>query len=251
LANEGVDAEGRNDFKAAVDLFARAIESGSLDSTERVMALVELAKSQANLGELTSAKGELQAALAADPENSEIPPILAEVETKLQEQIREEGRRAALATPPPDAPWGVLSELPGRCYWYDAPGQDTHIAYLRAVWLTQQKKILVEVRTKTDQPLVEEFTRSENGKFIYSGFERQAEVYGTIQVGVALAVEREWMNGKAFRTYFEKAGASGYRIRTQSLDGTKWLDVAEVNLIPVSASDLVTAQLIRPKKTCP
>jgi tetratricopeptide (TPR) repeat protein len=240
----GLAALNKGDFDTAIRLLTRAILIGRLSPDDSEFAYLNRGKAFASKGDVEHAIADYQKALAIKPDDGDAQAAL---------QAVNDHRAGVPAARPiagvPGDPWGLMSAMAGKFYWYQALGKPPHDAYLKVGWVSEQRDLSLSVRSRSGQPLVSEYKMdSRTGKIVYSALAFDAPQYGTVDAGPTSFTETTFFNGAPIR-YITKAQRDGTLLQAKQvfLDG-RWQDTTTVQLVETTTDELAEAGLMKVKK---
>ena len=247
--NDGLAALQRGDFDESIRLFTRALEPGRLSNDDAEFAYFNRAKAFAAKGDFDRASDDLQAALKLLPSDTDAQAALKAI-PGLKAQAAFDAAMAPL--PAGVDPWGLYGALAGHCYWYQRSGHDPHEAFIRYVWLNPSRTLGFQLRTKSQQIGVGEYTRNPNtGNIIFSGLLGDQEVYSTLTVGSKMVIESGFYRDQPSRELMIRTDTAKFLIIGQIYSDHAWKDGAQATLVETSTEELVSAGMIKQKRTCP
>jgi tetratricopeptide (TPR) repeat protein len=240
--NAGVEALKSGDYDKAIRMFTRALLLGKLSRDDSEFAYLNRGNAYAGKGDVDHAIADYQKAIAIKPDDED-------AQSALQAAL---DKKNGVAEGPAGAggdPWGLMSTMAGKLYWYDAVGRPPHEAYLKVSWVADQHDLSVSVRSKTGQPFIGEYkVDAVTGKILFSALLNDAPEYGTVDATPAKFTETTFLNGAPVR-FITKGQAGGGLLQTKQVFlGGAWKDTTTVQLTEATADELGDAGLMKVKK---
>jgi tetratricopeptide (TPR) repeat protein len=240
--NAGMEALKNQDYDKAIRMFTRALLVGKLSQDDSEFAYFNRGNAYAGAGDLDKAVADYQKAIQIKPDDDD-------AQSALQAALDKKSGATGSASAVGGDPWGLMSFMVGKLYWYQPLGKPPHEAYLKVSWVTEQRDLSLSVRSKTGQPLVSEYKIDNNtGKIIYSALVYDAPEYGTIKATPTTFTETTFVNGSPVR-FVTKAQTDGSLLQTKQVFlGGGWQDTTTVQLVETTADELAAAGLMKIKR---
>jgi hypothetical protein len=247
----GLDALNRGAYDEAIRLFTHALlPSGHLSKEDSEFAYLNRGKAYIAKGDLTHGVADLKKALRLNPRDTDAQSALDDA------MARQSGRGGGHdEAPAPETaaaghdPWGMLSAMAGKYYWFQVPGHDPHEAFMKVNWVTPQQALSVTVRNKTDQLEVYEYKLdAKTGKVIFAAVIGGKGQYGTIEAGMTKATAFTFVDGVPVRIILRPTPDGALVETRQTFVSGGWRDGSNVRLAEATTDELTAQGLMKAKK---
>lgn len=194
----GLDALNRGAYSDAVRLFTRALKDGKLSPDDREFAYFNRGQAYARKGDYKDAVADFRKAVHLKPDDTDAQNGLQSALSAVQSGSAQ-GDKAQAARG--GDPWGVLSKVAGRYYWFPIPGKDPQFAYLHFEWATPQQVLSYSVRIKKGALIIGEYSLDQStGKLLEAARVSNRVVYGTAETSADTLIEFSFDNEKPTKT---------------------------------------------------
>jgi hypothetical protein len=240
--NAGMEALKNQDYDKAIRMFTRALLVGKLSQEDSEFAYFNRGNAYAGQGDLDKAIADYQKAIQIKPDD-------ADAQSALQAALDKKSGPKGSASSAGGDPWGLMSSMVGKLYWYQPLGKPPHDAFLKVSWVTEQRDLSLSVKSRTGQPLVSEYKiDNTTGNIIFSALVNDAPEYGTVKAAPSTFTETTFVNGSPVR-FVTKVQGDGSLLQTKQVFlGGAWEDTTTVQLVETTVDELGAAGLMRIKK---